>query len=102
MYVPAAVDAATVIVIVELPAPVIEPGLNPTVTPVGCPVADSAIAELNPPVTVLLIVVFPALPCATVIDEGDAERLNPGFEELPASAVISPEPFGLPQPVARS
>ena len=34
-YVPGAVDEDTVIVIVELPAPVIEVGLNVTVTPLG-------------------------------------------------------------------
>ena len=95
-------EAATVIVIFEVPAPVIEPGLKPTVTPVGWPVADNEMAESKPPVTVLVIVEVPELPCATETDEGDAERLNPGPDELPARAVMRPEPFGLPQPVARS
>ena len=45
-YVPVAVLEATVIVIVEVPAPVIEVGLKPTVTPVGCPLADN---EIDPP-----------------------------------------------------
>ena len=87
-----AVEAATVIVIVEVPAPVIDPGLKPTVTPVGWPVADSEMAESKPPVTVLVIVEPPELPCATETDEGDAERLNPGADELPARAVINRRP----------
>ena len=86
----------------ELPAPVIVPGLNPTVTPLGCPLADNVMAELNPPVTVLVIVELPAFPGATVTDEGDADKLNPGLDELPASAAINPAPFGLPHPVAKS
>ena len=57
---------------------------------------------LNPPVTVLVMVEFPELPCTTVTDEGEAERLNPGEDPLPASALSNPEPFWLPQPVARS
>jgi len=97
-----AVDEATVIVMVEVPAPVIEVGLKPTVTPVGCPLADKEIAELNPPVTVLVMVDCPELPCATVTEEGEAERLKPGPDELPANALIRPDPFGLPQPVAKS
>jgi len=62
LYVPVAVDAATVKVIVELPAPVIEVGLKPTVTPVGWPDAFKVMAELNPPVTVLVTVDVPELP----------------------------------------
>jgi len=102
VYVPGAVDEATSIVIVEVPAPVIEVGLKLTVTPVGWPLADKVIAESNPPVTVLVMVEVPELPCATVTDVGDAERLKPGPDELPASALISPLPLGLPQPVAKS
>ena len=52
VYVPVAVDEATVIVMVEVPAPVIEVGLKLTVTPVGWPLADKEIAESKPPVTV--------------------------------------------------
>ena len=61
-YVPVAVEEATVIVRVELPAPVIEVGLKLTVTPVGWPVADKLMTPLNPPVTVLVIVEWPELP----------------------------------------
>lgn len=102
VYVPGGVDEATSMVIVEVPAPVIEVGLKLTVTPVGWPLADNVIAESNPPVTVLVMVEVPELPCATVTEVGEAERLKPGPDELPASALISPLPFGLPQPVAKS
>jgi len=100
--VPVAIEEATVIVIVEVPAPVIEVGLNDTVTPEGCPLAVRAIEELNPPVAVLVMVEFPEPPRATETDAGEAERLKPGVEEVPASVLIRPLPFGLPQPLARS
>jgi hypothetical protein len=95
-------DEDTVIVIVDVPFPVIDVGLNPTVTPVGAPEADKATAESNPPLTVLVIVDLPELPCATDTEPGDAERLKPEVVVDPASALIRPDPFGLPQPVARS
>lgn len=49
---------------VELPDPgaAIGVGTKLTVTPVGCPVADKAIAELNPPVTAVVIVDEPLPP----------------------------------------
>lgn len=97
-----AVDEATVIVMVEVPAPVMEVGLKPTVTPAGWPLADKDMVESKPPVTVLVIVELPELPCATETEEGEAERLKPGVDEVPASALSRPLPFGLPQPVARS
>ena len=93
---------ATCIVIVEVPAPVIEVGLKVTVTPVGCPLADKVIVPSKPPVTELVMVEFPELPCATVTEVGEAERLKPEPDPLPASALINPLPFGLPHPVARS
>ena len=102
VYVPGAVDEDTVIVIVEVPAPVIEVGLKVTVTPLGCPLADKEMVPLKPPVTELVMVEVPALPCATVTELGEAERLKLGPDEVPASALMSPLPFGLPQPVAKS
>lgn len=87
---------------VEVPAPVIEFGLKPTVTPAGWPVADKETAELKPFVTVLVIMVFPELPRITDTDPGDAERLKPGVDEVPAIAFIRPEQFGVPQPVTKS
>ncbi len=94
------VDEATVIIIVEEPAPVMEVGLNETVTPVGWPLAVKLMAESKPPVTVLLMLLVPELPSTTETDVGEAERLKPGAA-VPASAAISPE-VGLPQPVTRS
>lgn len=99
---PVAVEDATVIDMVEDPAPVIEVGLKLTVTPDGWPLADREMTPPKPPVTVLVIVEFPAWPCATVTEEGEAERLKPGDELPPASALSRPDPLGLPQPVARS
>ena len=94
-------DDATVIVIVELPGPVIEDGLKLTVTPEGWPLADREMIPLKPPVTVLVIREVPALPWATVTEVGEAERRKPGLE-FPASALSNRDPFGLPQPVAKS
>jgi hypothetical protein len=100
-YVPVAVVEATVMFMVEVPAPVIEVGLKLTVTPVGWPDAVRLMAELKPPVTLLVMVEVPALPCTTETEVGEAERLNPGAAD-PASALMRPLPLGLPQPVAKS
>jgi hypothetical protein len=102
VYVPTAVDEPTVIVMVELPAPATEVGLKLTVTPDGCPVAVKLMAPLKPPVTVLVIVEVPAWPCTTETEAGEAERLKPGDDVLGASALSKADPFGLPQPVAKS
>ena len=99
-----AVDDATANVIVEVPEPGAAIGFVPklTVTPDGWPLADRVTAPLKPPVTVLVIVVLPELPCATETEAGEAERLKPGAGEVPVRALIKAAPFGLPQPVARS
>lgn len=87
----------------ELPAPVIDDGLNPTVTPLGWPLADKVIDELKPPVTALVIVELPDEACATVTELGEADKVNPGCVETPpANAAINPAPLGLPHPVAKS
>ena len=62
VYVPVAVLDATVSVSVEVPAPVIEVGLKDVVTPLGWPEADRAIAESNPPKTLVVIVDVPLFP----------------------------------------
>ena len=77
-YVPSATDEPTVMLIAELPAPVIDVGLKLTVTPAGCPEALSTTGVLNPPVTELVMVELPALPCTTETDDGEADRLKPG------------------------
>jgi hypothetical protein len=73
-----AVDAATAIVIVDDPEPgaAIEVGLKLTVTPLGWPVADSVIAELNPPETAVVIVDVPLEPWATETEAGEGEMLK--------------------------
>lgn len=97
-----AVDEATVIVMTEVPAPAIGFVAKLTVTPEGWPLAASAIEPLNPPVTALVIVDVPELPCTTETDAGDAERLKPGAGAVPSSPLIRLAPFMLPHPVARS
>ena len=74
---PVATVEETLIDMVELPAPVIEAGLKPTVTPEGAPDAVNAMAELNPPLTVLVMVEALALdpPCTIETVAGEAERL---------------------------
>ncbi len=74
-YVPAAVPAPTVIVMVEVPPPgaAIALGLKLTVVPVGTPDADKLIALLKPPLIAVVIVEVPWLPCATLAEPGDAE-----------------------------
>jgi hypothetical protein len=76
LYVPVAALDATVMLIVEVPAPVMDPGLKPTVTPLGCPLAVKPIEELKPPDTVLVTVDVPLLPCTTETELGDADRVK--------------------------
>ena len=45
---------------------------NAAVTPLGKPEALSVVAELNPPVLVMVIVLVPVLPCVIVTDAGEA------------------------------
>jgi hypothetical protein len=65
---------------VELPLPgaAREAGLKPAVTPEGNPLADSEIAELNPPLTVVEMVVVPELPWATDRLAGEALTAKSG------------------------
>jgi hypothetical protein len=68
------VEDPTVIVIVEEPEPgaAIDVGLKETVTPVGCPEADSDTALLKPPETAVVTVDEPEFPCCTDTDVGEA------------------------------
>lgn len=65
---------------VELPLPgaAIEAALKLAVTPVGNPEADSATAELNPPLTFVVIVELPDVPCARDRLEGEATMVKSG------------------------
>jgi hypothetical protein len=104
VYVPVATVDATAMLIVELPDPgaAIDAGLKLTVTPLGCPLADKLTAESNPPLTVVLTVDDPLLPCTTDTEPGDAATVKLGVVEVGASAFSKPVPFELPQPVAKS
>jgi len=65
---------------VELPLPgaAIELGLKLAATPDGRPEAESEIAELNPPNTVVEIVLLPPLPWATDRLPGEALKVKSG------------------------
>ena len=65
-------------VAVPEPGAAIEGGLNVTVTPVGAPDAESAMALLNPPLTDVVIVKLPELPCTTLKDVGEALTVKLG------------------------
>ena len=60
---------------VELPEPGagIGLGLKLTVVPVGTPEADRVMALLKPPLTVVVMVEVPWLPCTTLREAGEAE-----------------------------
>lgn len=73
VYVPVLAFLAAVSVYFELPAPVIDVGLKLPVTPVGRPEAESAIAELNPPLTVVVTVTYPLDPRLNEPELGDTE-----------------------------
>ena len=104
VYEPVAVVEATAMVMVEVPDPgaAIEVGLKVTVTPVGWPDADKAIAESKPPDTAVVMVDVPLLPCTTETEVGEAAMVKLADVEPPARALIRLTPFGLPQPVTRS
>jgi hypothetical protein len=80
---------ATAIVIVDVPEPgaAMDVGLKLTLTPVGWPFADKAIAELKPPETAVVIFDVPLLPCTTDTEVGAAEMVKLG----PAVAVTVSE-----------
>lgn len=96
--VPVAAVEATVKVNLDVPEPgaAMDVGLKAAVTPVGRPEADNAIAELNPPETVVVMVDVPVLPCATETDVGDAASVKAGtgaevtVSEMVAVCVIPP------------
>ena len=64
--------------------------------------ADRPIAEFKPPETAVVTVDVPLLPCATVIAVGEDDMVKLGVDARPVSALSSPTPLGLPQPVTRS
>jgi hypothetical protein len=88
--VPVAVDEATAIDMLDVPDPGdgMEAGVKLTVTPVGCPVADKATAELNPPEMPSVTVEEPLLPCTTDAEAGDAEIVKSGDAEPTVSVTV--------------
>lgn len=92
---------ATVSVNDEVPEPgaAIEVGLNAAVTPVGSPLAERAIAALNPPETAVVMVEVPLLPALTDTEAGEADSVNAGVaaavtvsETLVVCVMLSPLP----------
>jgi hypothetical protein len=76
----AAAEAVSVSVEVTLPFAAGVTGLveNAAVTPLGNPVADNVVAELNPPVLVIVIVLVPLAPWVTVTEAGEAAMVKLG------------------------
>src|SRR5215469_8266668 len=75
---------------VELPLPgaAIEAGLKLAVTPEGNPLADNEIAELNPPLTVVEMVLVPELPCVTDKLAGEALKAKSGGLTVSETVVV--------------
>ena len=73
-------EAVSVSVEVALPFAAGVTGLveNAAVTPVGRPVAVSVVAELKPPVLVMVMVLVPLAPWVTVTDAGEAPMVKFG------------------------
>jgi len=71
-------------VAVELPVPgaAIGLGLKLTVTPLGCPLADSETGLLNPLSAAVATVVVPLFPCATLNAPGEVVRLKSGLGDV--------------------
>jgi hypothetical protein len=65
-----------------------ELGLKLTVTLLGSPLADSAIAELKPPEIAVVIVEWPELPGLTVIDVGEALMVKLGLVPVTVSETV--------------
>jgi hypothetical protein len=98
--VPMAAELLAERVSVEDPAPgaAIEDGLKLAVTPDGRPLADSEIAELNPPATVVVAVAVPDEPWAKVRDPGLTPSVKLGLVpgetvRLTGAVRVSPPPL---------
>ena len=74
---------------------------NVAVTPLGRPDAASVTLPVNPPTSVTVMVLVPLLPCVTDRLLGESESVKLGVAD-PASRLMIPVVFGLPQPVHRS
>ena len=86
--VPVVARLLTLMLSVEVPAPVRDVGLKVVVTRLPCPVADSEIVELNPPVTVVVTATVPVVPRRIVIDVGLALIENPAVALVTFSVTV--------------
>jgi hypothetical protein len=103
VYVPAAVDELTTMLIVNVPDAVNEEeGLKFTVTPLGAPLVVKPTVSLKPFGYVAVIVDVPELPTATETELGEALRVKVETVTAATMAVSNAAPLGLPQPLARS
>lgn len=87
--VPRAAAPLAVKVMVELPLPGagMGAGLKTAVTPEGRPETVRLIAELNPPPTVVVMVLVAVLPCVTLTEAGDAARVKAGVAACQTSVM---------------
>src|SRR5258708_6299868 len=101
VYVPGEVVELVLMVSAEEPPPgaAMDVGLKLDEAPIGNPLASSEIAELNPPITVVVTVPLIGLPAVTAKLDG-AEIVKsgfgfPGLKMMSSSGGSSP-PFGAP------
>ncbi len=94
--------ALTVKVAPSLLGATTEPGVKVTASPLSCPEADRVIAESKLPERLVMTVKVSELFRATDNDAGETEREKVGEVAAGVRALISPAPFGVPQPVTRS
>ena len=78
----------TVIVIVDVPAPVIDVGEKVTEFWLPSPEADNAIEELKPPVTAVVMVTLPELLLAMLIVVGEALMEKAGVVPVTVSETV--------------
>jgi hypothetical protein len=74
-------------------------GLKPAVTPEGRPLADRAMALLNPPEMAAVILDVPLAPCCAVTEVGLAVRVKLGVaaeETVSETVVVSVSPPPVP------
>ena len=86
--VPVVARLLAVTVRVEVPAPVIDEGLKLADAPLPKPVAERAIAELKPPVTVVVMVAFPDVLRVTVSVVGATLSEYPAVGEVTVSVPV--------------
>ena len=66
-----------------------EAGLNEAVTPLGIPAAVNVTLPVNPPTSVTVMVSVPLLPCLTVREDADGDRVKPVVTlALTVSAIV--------------